>query len=205
MKKILLNIYRGFVGSEYGWSGGGNAQWYYFLALVINCMITWQFKPEFWVAFIVFAIIHFITVCAYGYAMLSYTSLWDSLAYYAIHAIILIVCILMNFSWTIFTALMVICAFMIAPDNENIFFTKMLKEFFPVTNTTILILHTLLYTYFAAIAFDLSISLWIRIMIIVVCMILHPIIDFFDGKGISICDVTNESLRKIMQAVKEKK
>ena len=39
MKNILLNIYRGIVGNEFGWSGEGNEQWYYFLALVI-CGIT---------------------------------------------------------------------------------------------------------------------------------------------------------------------
>ena len=206
MKKTLLNIYRRIVGREYGWSGKGNTQWYYFLALVINCMLTWQFKPEFWGVFIVFAIIHFITVCAYGYAMLSYTSLWDSLAYYAIHASILIVCLLMNFGWTIFTALMVICAFMIAPDIENIFFMKVFKEIFIYYgDTNPLIFHTILFSCFVVIALNLNISLWIRIMIIVACMFLHPIIDFLDGKGISIYDVTNESLKKIVQTVKDKK
>lgn len=46
MKDLLLNFYRCVVGSEYGWFGEGNEQWYYFIALVINIMLTWQFRPD---------------------------------------------------------------------------------------------------------------------------------------------------------------
>ena len=53
MKKVLLNIYRGIVGNEYGWNGEGNEQWYYFLALVMNCMLTWWLKPEIGILFTV--------------------------------------------------------------------------------------------------------------------------------------------------------
>ena len=57
MKKVLLNAYRCIVGNEFGWIGEGNEQWYYFLALVINCMLTWWIKPELRIIFTVAAVI----------------------------------------------------------------------------------------------------------------------------------------------------
>lgn len=93
MKKALLNFYRCIVGNEFGWSGEGNELWYYFLALVINCMLTWWLKPELGIIFTVAAVIHCITLCVYGFAMLSDSSVLYSIAYYAIHTVIFIVCI----------------------------------------------------------------------------------------------------------------
>ena len=46
MKKILLNVYRGIVGYEFGYFGAGNKLWYHFLSSVINCMLVWWLKPE---------------------------------------------------------------------------------------------------------------------------------------------------------------
>lgn len=208
MKKVLLNIYRGIVGNTVGWSGEGNEQWYYFLALVINLMLTWWLKPELGIIFTVFAVIHYVTVCVYGSAMLSDSSVWYSIAYYAIHTVIFIVCIFLNWKWTLLTSLIVIIAYFIAPDcMGNNIFMRQPKEYTVYCGNeniaAILVFHTILFVAFVVIALSLPISLWIRIIIIVICMILHPIIDFLEGECMIISDVTNESLEKIVQTIKD--
>lgn len=214
MKKALLNFYlgfyRGIVGNEVGWTGEGNEQWYYFLALVINCMLTWWLKPELGIIFTVAAVIHYITVCVYGSAMLSDSSVLYSIAYYAIHTVIFIVCIFFNWKWTILTSLIVIVAYFIAPDcmGNNIFMRPPKEYTIYCGNkniSAILVFHTILFAAFVFVALSLPISLWIRIIIIVICMILHPIIDFLEGECIIITDVTNESLEKIVQTIKDSK
>lgn len=210
MKKALLNFYRSIVGNEFGWSGEGNELWYYFLALVINCMLTWWLKPELGIIFTVAAVIHCITLCVYGFAMLSDSSVLYSIAYYAIHTVIFIVCIFFNWKWTILTSLIVIVAYFIAPDcmGDNIFMRPP-KEYIVYCGneniSAILVFHTILFAAFVFVALSLPISLWIRIIIIVICMILHPIIDFLEGECIIITDVTNESLEKIVQTIKDSK
>ena len=209
MKNILLNIYRGIVGNEFGWSGEGNEQWYYFLALVINCMLTWRLKPELEIVFTVAAIIHYITVCIYGYLALYENSVLYAIAYYTIHAIIFILCILFNWRWTLLTSIIVIVAYFLAPDclGRNIFIRPPKEHTIydgNVDNTgAILVFHTILFVAFVVIALSLSISLWIKIMIIVICMILHPIIDLLECECIIISDVTNKSLEKIVQTIKD--
>ena len=210
VKKVLLNIYRGIVGNEFGWNGEGNEQWYYFLALVINNMLTWWLKPELGIVVTVASAIHFITVCVYAVGDLSYNSVWHSIVYYAIHAIMFGVCALLNWKWTILTSLIVVVAYLLAPDcmGNNIFMRppKECGVYAGVENiAAILFFHTVLFVVFVAIALSLPISLWVRILIIVACMILHPIIDFLEGECIIISDVTEEAYDKIVQTIKERK
>ncbi len=106
----FLNIYRNIVGYEYGWSGEGNEQWYYSLALIINIMLTWWLKPELGIIFTVAAVIHYVTVCVYGCAMLSDFGVWYSIAYYTIHTLIFMVCCIFNWQWALLTSLIVIVA-----------------------------------------------------------------------------------------------
>ena len=68
---------------------------------------------------------------------------------------------------------------------------------------SILVFHTILFVAFVVIALSLPISLWVRIIIIVICMILHPIIDFLECESMIISDVTNDSLEKIVQIIKD--
>lgn len=210
MKKLLLNIYRSIVGNEFGWSGEGNEQWYYFLALVINNMLTWWLKPELGIVITVAAVIHFITVCVYAVGDFSYNSVWYSIGYYAIHAIIFIVCILFDWKWTILTTLIVVAAYLLAPNEmgNNIVMRppKDVIVYAGVENiAAILLFNTILFAVFVYIALNLPIALWVRIIIIVACMIVHPIIDLFEGEGIIISDVTEDAYNKIVQTVKERR
>ena len=134
--------------------------------------------------------------------MLSHSSVWYSIAYYAIHTVIFIVCFFFNWKWTLLTSLIVIVAYFIAPDctGDNIF----TSVFYGNRKTAaILVFHTIIFAAFVVIALSLPISLWMRILIIVICMILHPIIDFLEGECMIISDATTESLEKIVQTIKE--
>jgi len=212
MKKILLNIYRFIVGNEFGWSGEGNEQWYYFLSLVINCMLTWWLKPELGIVFTVSAVIHYITVYIYGGGMLSDSSVLYSIVYYLIHIIIFIICFVFNWKWTILTSLVVIVAYFSAPNcTGNNIFLRMPKDYenniyYGVESiSAILFFHTILFGIFVGVTLNLPTALWIRIIIIIVCIVLHPIIDSLEDEGIIISEVTDESYEKIKKAIKNRK
>ena len=212
MKKTLLYIYRGIVGNETGWAAEGNGQWYYSLALVIDGMLTWWLKPELGVIFTVAAVIHYITICIYGIygctMLFDPKARWFSIAYFAIHAIIFIVCTFVNWKWTLLTSLIVIIAYCLAPDcmGENRFIRKYVDTSVrSIATVFIFVFHTILFVTFVVIALSLPISLWTRITIIVICMILHPIIDILEGECISIEDATNDSLQTIKEIIRNHK
>ncbi len=205
MKKIkLLDLYRFIVGSEFGWSGEGNEQWYYFLALVMNLMLTWWLKPELGVVFTICSIVHYITVCVYGSEVLFFQDFIYSVGYFVIHLIILIMCLILNWKWTLLTSFIVIISVLIAPNcmGNNIFMPE--PKPISIYNTSlyfgndnvfgIFFFHTIWFAIFVIIALYLPINIWLRLMIIILCMVLHPIIDFLEGDCMNIADVTNDAI-----------
>ena len=109
MKKIkLLDLYRFVVGSEFGWSGEGNEQWYYFLALVMNLMLTWWLKPELGLLFTICSVIHYATICLYGSEVLFYADSIYSVGYFTIHLVMVILCMIFNWKWTLLTSFIVV-------------------------------------------------------------------------------------------------
>ena len=204
MKKTFLSIYRCIVGSEYGWTGEGNEQWYYFLGLVMNVMLTWWLKSEIGIAFTIAATVHFVTVCVYGYMALEERSVWCSIAYYAIHLALFIVCVRYDWSWTILTSAIVIFGVLLAPDcvGDNIF---MMLYKGNNKKYVMLLCHTIWFAIFVTIALLLPITLWIRLAIIGCCMILHPIIDLSEGECMDISCVTMDSFEKIKDTLKQNK
>ena len=200
MKKVLLNLCRCIVGSEAGFTGEGNEQWYYFLSLVINAMLVAWFKPEVAVGFILLMVIHFITVCIYGYNWLSDYGAKYSYMYFASHLVLLVVAIIISPLWTAITSAISVVAFYIAPDctGNNILMRE--KSY----SKWSLVFNAIIFAAFVTIAFMLPITLWIRIVIIIAVMIVHPVIDYFAGECVIISDVTGEALHKIRQSLKRK-
>jgi len=208
MKDLLLNFYRCVVGSEYGWFGECNEQWYYFIALVINIMLTWQFRPDLIAIFVVAAGIHFITVCVYSYGSLYDSSRFYSVLYYVIHMILYVICFVFDWELTLLTSSIVIIGYFLAPDCiGDSFFMMPIRKYIGKSESkkaaVILAFHTIMFLTFAVIALNLPISLWTRITIIVTCMILHPIIDYLESECIIISDATNESIDIIVQIIKD--
>lgn len=200
MKNVLLNLYRLIVGPEAGFSGEGNEQWYYFLSLAINSMLVAWFKPQVAVWFILLMIIHFVTVCVYGYRDISDYGAKYSYPYFALHLLLLIVAIILSPFWALITTVISVIAFFMAPDctGNNILLRK--KSYSKLA----LIFNTVIFAAFVTVAFMLPVALWLRILIIIAMMIVHPIIDYFAGECIIISDVTYEALDNIRQDRKKK-
>lgn len=202
MKKILLNVYRGIVGSEFGFTGEGNEQWYYFLSLVINCMLAWWLKPEIALLFTIVSVIHYISVFVYGYFMLSERGKSTSIIYFLIHATILGVCFANDWKYTIITSVISIVAFLIAPDctGNNIFMPapKEVGIYFGVQNKMPLLFHTIIFGAFLVVTLLMPAQYWVKLIIIGGALILHPIIDILEGECVLISDVTYDAYYKIV-------
>lgn len=199
MKGKFLNICRCIVGAECGFSGEGNEQWYYFLALVMNLMLIWWKKPEIAVVFTVLAAIHYATICIYGFLeVFEEESVIFSYSYLGIHAILAIVAICTDFKWAFITALIVITAFLFAPDctgNNIVLRAECVRWWHP------LIFNTIIFAVFVWLDFLLPINLGVKLLIIVGAVIVHPIIDRMEEECIIISDVTFDALDNIREHV----
>lgn len=196
MKNAFLNIYRCIVGSEYGFAGEGNEQWYYTLALAINLMLVWWLKPEVALTFTILAAIHYVTVFVYGFEGLSDYGAGISYAYLGSHVILLAIGIFTSFKWAMIMILIVIIALILAPDctGNNIFLRKP-----NVNNQLPLVFHTIMFVTFLVIDLLLPIKLWMKLAIITVILVLHPIIDMLEGDCVNIVETTEEALENIKE------
>ena len=215
IKNICLNLYSYIVGAPYGWGGEGNEQWYYFLALVMNCMLTWWLKPELGILITICSAVHFGMTIIYGLEDLVDPLGNDgcfifSVLYFAIHLIMFITCICFNWWWALLTSAIVVVAYLIAPDCSGFCFLRNLidnnGDYLNNDNIVgIMISHTIWFACFVTITLLLPISIWIRIAIIAVCMILHPFIDLYEGDCVIISDLTDDAFNNIMDKISSKK
>lgn len=211
MKKILQLI----VGYPTGFEKEGNRQWYYTLALIMNCMLIWWLKPELGVLFTVCAVIHFAMTVIYGLNDLVDFSankrcLMYSILYFVIHLILFIVCMIFSWQWALITSAVVVVACLIAPDDMgyNIFMRAPKGYDLDCGNNNvagILLCHTVWIVIFAIITLLLPISIWIRIAIIVACMILHPFIDILEGECVDVVEIAYDAFYNIVDNFKNKK
>lgn len=202
MENVFLNIYRRIVGSEYGFSGEGNEQWYYSLSLAINVMLIWWLNPEVALLFTILAAIHYLTVFVYGYFDLSDAGVTFSYAYLGIHAILFTIAILVSFKWAIITTAITTVTFLLAPDctGNNIFIRDPYLH-----NQLPLLFHTIIFVAFVIIDFLLPIKLWIKLLLIIGAIVIHPVIDLLEGECVIISDVTYEAFDNIFLKKSRKK
>lgn len=204
MKNVLLNLCRFIVGPEAGFSGEGHEQWYYFLSLAINAMLVAWLKPEVAAWFILLMVIHFVMVCIYGYQCISDYGAKYSYIYFASHLVLLVVAIILSPLWTLVTTAISVVAFLMAPDctGDNLFLQNV--KSYKAYSKLALIFNTIIFVAFVTIALMLPIELWLRILIIIGVMIVHPIIDYFAGECIIVSDVTYEAWDNIRRDRKKK-
>lgn len=207
MKKFLLNVIRAIVGPEHGFTRKGSEQWYYFLALVMNSMLTWWFIPEIGTLFTTASIIHYISVCIYGIEWIKHDNIVYSIVYYFIHLIIFTVCMLTNWAWTILTSFIVTAGFFFAPNRagDNVLIHSIKPDlsvsFGNIHSIAILFFNSIWFAIFVNIALNHPIDLWIRLTIIAVCILLHPVIDMLEDKLLPISYVTKDSFLKIVESI----
>ncbi len=212
VKNIANKAWQIIVGAPLGWSAEGNEQWYYFLALVINIMLTWWLKPELGILFTVVSVLHFVVVCLYGGLMLlDYESKAFTYAvlFFAFSFVIFEICLIVNWWWTLITSAIVIIAYLSAPDccGYNIFmpFKKLGPHEVDVGNTKvtkIMLCHTILFAVFVIVTFLLPLALHMKIIILCMALIIHPFIDACEGECIIISDVVQDSLSEIIKKIK---
>ena len=214
MRKWWGKIYRLIVGYEFGFSGEGNEQWYYFLGLIMNIMLTWWLKPELGLVFTIAAGIHFLSINAYGLKAVYYTPNEVSIVFptilFGLHLVLFVVCLCFSWSWTLITSAVVIVGFILAPNcmgnnilmpepkRYNVYYGNKNKE-------AILFFHTLWFVAFVVITLCLPIIWYLKLAIIVVCMILHPVIDTLEGEGLIVSDIIEEAVETIIDYFKDKK
>ena len=200
MKKLMLKLWRCIVGAEYGFTEEGNEQWYYFVSLVINLMLIWWLGSQSdALVFTILAIIHFVTI--YVYSLVD-EKVFMSYLYFGIHLFLLIMALLTNFVWAIISLSITVVFCLIAPDcTVDIFFGDMFG-FDEEHSKYILIEHTIVLGAFILVDFLLPIDLWLKIVFIVTMLVLHPIIDYFEGYCIIISDCTTEGMDAIAGSIK---
>ena len=206
MKNFFLNIYRCIVGPESGFTGEGNEQWYYFLSLVINLMLIWWQKPEIGLLFTILAVIHYVTVAFYGISGLydvfdDGSTTKPAYVYLGIHLFLLVIAMIISFKWAIITTTITTIAFFLAPDctGNNIFLRK--RTYSILT----LLFNTIIFAAFVIIIFLLPIKLWIKILMIIGTLVIHPVIDHLEGECIIISDVTYGIFEIVKSSVKKQK
>lgn len=191
VKKFFQILWLMLVGPEGGFTGEGNEQWYYSVSLAINLMLVWWLAPEVALAFTFLSIIHYVSIFVYGYNLIDidFNDNREPAWFLAIiHIGIFLFALKTSVKWTLITGAITMCAFFIAPDCVacNIF-TKNCREEGRVWLARML--NTAVFIAFVVVDILLPTKLWIKIAIIVVAIILHPIIDFFEGECVIISDV----------------
>ena len=113
-----------------------------------------------------------------------------------------VIAAIVNIKWAIITSVITTVAVLIAPDctGNNIFLRKP-----NVRNNLPLLFNTIMFVAFVVVDFLLPIKLWIKFVLLVTFMVLHPFIDFMEGEGIIISDVTCNAWGYIRQSLKSKK
>ncbi len=177
MKKILLNVYRGIVGYEFGYLGAGNKLWYHFLSSVINCMLVWWLKPEIAHLFtFLFVSIFICVLIGRHFNLPEEKSIF--VIYYITSALIFLKP--NNWKFSVITYVIFAVAFLIAPDctGNNIFMIALKKD--GVQNKTPLLFHTIIFGAFLVVTLLMSTHYLVKIVIIVGVLISHIIIDLYE-------------------------
>lgn len=208
LKRMLSSVYQCIVGEPYGFGGEGNSQWYFFLSLVIINQLTWTFKPELAVVFTVLSVLCFAVVCVYSSEMLGDELCYKNarrwvFAYLAFHFVIAVVCLILNWWWTLLMALIVIAAILLAPDDGGCNF--FIDELDVPHTLSAMLCHTVLFAIFVTTTCLLPVATWVKLVIIAICMILHPIIDIWEGDCMSIEDAMQDTMRTLDKMSEKRK
>ncbi len=192
--KAAAKLLRAFVGEEYGYDGEGNTQWYYIAGLLGTVMLIWTHKPtDIAILFTIYAILHVVTVGIAGSNLLfdeeeAKGSKKLALIYFAFHVALFIAALITNWLWAIISAVVVIIMYFLGPDciGENIIWGEC-KENHP---KKILILNTIVFAILMFIIVQLRVSATAKFLIAMGTVIVHYIVDYYQGDGIEIRDVT---------------
>ncbi len=198
-KKVRnMNILRFIVGPETGYTGEGNTQWYYIVALAISVMITWMTAPQIAIHYTVIAGLHLFGVVFYAYTITREATLYKTkktfvttMVYCALQIVLISVAITLSFWRGIIFTILAIILYLIAPDEfgNNIFY----REDKDMSNSSIpLVFNCIAFFALIAIIINLPVGIIAKILIIVGFMILHYIVDRLAVEHINIKEVSSD-------------
>ena len=194
MKEKMFNVLRFIVGPEYGFTGEGNEQWYYTVAIAVNLMLTWWLRPDIALIFTILPIIHYVTVFIFGYNDLFIDNNKNlSFVYLGIHALTLIVAIFVDGKWTLLTCAIVVGAVLLSPDciGDNIFASN--------AKHLQLLFNTIILAVFIIIDFMLPINLWIKFVIVLLALVIHPVVDWLQGECVDVNELFSDAIGSILK------
>lgn len=196
MRKVLRNFLRILVGSEFGFFAEGNEQWYYALALAINCMLAWIFLPIVALPFTIISAIHFLSVYAfYIYDYVRKPKIVSKI-YLILHGILFVLGLCFNWWWTLLTSVIVMIAILFAPDcvGANIVIDYQSGR---VNDKRILICHTIAMVIYIILTCMFAIPVWAKITMIIGAIILHFLIDFLEQEFLNVVDIARKVIRDV--------
>ena len=194
IRRAIGHMLRSIVGEEFGYDGEGNTQWYYIAGILGTLMLIWNHKPfATAILFTIYAALHVITVCITGYRMVfiedrNKDQKTHAMVYFGFHVILFVAALITNALWAIISAVVVIAMYFLGTDciGENVFWNEC-KEEHP---RKILVLNTIVFAVLMIIIMQLRASATAKLLIVVGMVVLHYIVDYFQGEGIEIRDVT---------------
>lgn len=194
--RAVVHMLRSIVGEEFGYDGEGNTQWYYIAGIFGTLMLIWNHNPAITaILFTIYAVLHILTVCIAGVNMLFIEAKKDSKAhaifYFGFHVILFIAALITNSLWAIIFTVVVIAMYFLGTDfsGENIFWGEC-REKHP---RKILVLNTIVFAILMVIIVQLRASATAKLCFVIGMMILHYIVDYLQGEGVEIREVTQSA------------
>ena len=211
MKHFLIELYELIVGPPLGFCAEGNSQWYYFSALVINGMLTWWLHPELGVLFTVFSVLHFALLAAYGFMDMADPGHYKaSVVYFVISLGMLVTGLVLDWAWTLITSAVMVFAMLLAPNEmgNNILMREPKDYLVYYGNRNywgLMLCQTCWFACLVAVAVLIPVPFWVKLLIIVACMALHPVMDFLEGECISAAGITMDAFDNLLGLIKGEK
>lgn len=191
------------VGSECGMFGEGNLQWYYTLALAISVMLAWKnLTQQEAIVFTAISLVHIALV--HIYALCGWEdSKGTSILYVLLNVSVLVIAFFTNWKFALLSIGIMGAFLLVSPDGvgESILLTLFLiltrlrmKE----NHSVALLTHTIVFAVFVITVCTLPVIWWVKVLIVCLALVLHPLIDYLSGECVDVAMIAVESVQNIL-------
>jgi hypothetical protein len=202
MKARLIQILRNAVGSEVGFIGEGNSQWYYFLYVIMTVMLVWRNNPAMAPTYTATLAVEYIIVCVYGYFSLIDNGIHAAIAYLGILLVTSILYFVLDWKIALLTGILGFIGQLIAPDESGqSFLIRYPKDY----SKGPLIQNTLWFAFYVYVVVSLPVDLVTKLLFIIGAMLVHPLIDLSEGACMCYIDNVLDSIGEIQDFFDERR
>lgn len=189
MKKTL-DVIRWFVGDEHGYFDEGNIQWYYVMGMVISNLILWKLNFNDALVFMLLSTIHFVTIYLYGgLGLQDFKKAW-TVAFWAIHFAIGIICLCINASAAFWSFVFIILLISVGDMQESCALP-------PNSRLYNMCVNAIIFGIFLMSVCLLPIACWYKVLMVVVELIIHPVVDYLQQDVAIVTDVANNAWKRL--------